>query len=93
MPPQKNIKIMQNNRVSWSIIQCGVAFVLFQFAFFFLVALFASGNRSSYSELNAMQNDALDGWVEKYKHYSGYPVVGKVRWPLTWSGNPKYALL
>eukprot|EP00904_Undaria_pinnatifida_P008944 jgi/Undpi1/517/HiC_scaffold_10.g03981.m1 len=32
----------------------------------------------SYSELNAMQNDALDGWVEKYKHYSGYPVVGKV---------------
>lgn len=25
-----------------------------------------------------MENDTLDGWVEKYKHYSGYPVVGKV---------------
>lgn len=25
-----------------------------------------------------MENDTLDGWVEKYKHYSSYPVVGKV---------------
>lgn len=33
----------------------------------------------SWSELNMMEDDTLDGWVEKYKHYSGYPVVGKVR--------------
>lgn len=26
-----------------------------------------------------MENDTLDGWVEKYKHYSGYPIIGKVR--------------
>lgn len=26
-----------------------------------------------------MENDALDGWVEKYKHYCSYPVVGKVQ--------------
>lgn len=25
-----------------------------------------------------MENDTLDGWVEKYKHYSGYPIIGKV---------------
>ncbi|CAN0350866.1 unnamed protein product [Pylaiella littoralis] len=32
----------------------------------------------SCSELNVMENDTLDGWVEKYKHYSGYPIIGKV---------------
>lgn len=25
-----------------------------------------------------MEKDSLDGWVEKYKHYSEYPVVGRV---------------
>eukprot|EP00903_Cladosiphon_okamuranus_P016704 g15397.t1 len=32
----------------------------------------------SCSGLNAMERDSLDGWIDKYKHYSGYPVVGKV---------------
>ncbi|CAM9184948.1 unnamed protein product [Hapterophycus canaliculatus] len=35
----------------------------------------------SWSELNMMENETLDGWVEKYKHFSGYPVVGKVVTP------------
>lgn len=33
---------------------------------------------SSWSGLNAMENDALDSWVEKFKHYNEYPIVGKV---------------
>ncbi|CAM9271822.1 unnamed protein product [Ascophyllum nodosum] len=36
----------------------------------------------SYSDLSPMENDTLDSWVEKFKHYSSYPVVGKVVPPL-----------
>ncbi|CBJ32444.1 conserved unknown protein [Ectocarpus siliculosus] len=35
----------------------------------------------SWSELNVMENESLDGWVEKYKNFSEYPVVGKVVTP------------
>ncbi|CAN0009604.1 unnamed protein product [Scytosiphon promiscuus] len=29
----------------------------------------------TWADLNMMEKDTLDGWVEKYKHYLGYPIV------------------
>lgn len=33
---------------------------------------------SSHDDLSAAESDTLDGWVDKFKHYSSYPMVGKV---------------
>lgn len=32
-------------------------------------------------DLNAFERDTLDGWVEKYKYYKAYPIVGKLSYP------------
>ncbi|CAM9831649.1 unnamed protein product [Sphacelaria rigidula] len=32
----------------------------------------------SCDNITAMEDEQLDGWVEKFKHYNEYPVVGKV---------------
>ncbi|CAM9827845.1 unnamed protein product [Choristocarpus tenellus] len=37
---------------------------------------------SSWADLNPMEKDSLDEWVDKYKHFNDYPVVGRVVAPL-----------
>lgn len=40
-------------------------------------------NNLKLDDISAFERDSLEGWIEKFKHYRDYPIVGKVSMPPT----------